>query len=82
MEGYEEGFFVGRIARFVRGWSLSRAKITFVVSTVLYTALVLYTHFARWPVTLIEGVSFVAGASTTTSVLAFFSKRVPDFEFD
>jgi hypothetical protein len=82
MEGYEEGFLSGRIARFVQGWSLSRAKVTFVVSTILYSGLVLYTHFVKWPVTLLEGLAFVAGASTTTAILAFFSKRVPDFDFD
>lgn len=82
MKGYEEGIFTGRIARFVRGWSLRRAKVAFVVATILYTGLVLYTHFARWPVTLLEGLTFVAGASSTTAAIAFFSKRVPDFDFD
>jgi len=82
MEGYEEGFIAGRIARFVRSWSLNRAKLTFVISTPLYTGSVLYTHFVHWPVSLAEGASFVAGASTLTSVIAFFSKHVPEFEFD
>lgn len=82
MEGYQEGFIAGRIAPFVRSWSVSRAKLAFAISIPLYTGSVLFTHFVHWPVSLAEGASFVAGASTLTSVIAFFSKHVPDFEFD
>lgn len=82
MEGYQEGFIAGRIARFVRSWSVSRAKLAFAISIPLYTGSVLFIHFVHWPVSLAEGASFVAGASTLTSVIAFFSKHVPDFEFD
>ncbi|PLK24890.1 hypothetical protein C0V72_03890 [Porphyrobacter sp. TH134] len=82
MAGHEEGFFVRNLARFVRGWSLDRAKIAFVISTPIYTCVVLYTHVFEWPVSLAEGASFVAGASTLTSVIAFFSKHVPEFNFD
>ncbi len=81
MQGYEEGFFAGRIARFVRNWSLRRAKIAFVISTPIYACSVLYTHFFEWPVSLAEGVSFVAVASSVTSLVAFFSRHTPDFEF-
>lgn len=82
MKEYEEGFVARHLARFVRGWSPDRARLAFVVATPLYTCLVLYTHVVEWPVSLAEGASFVAGASTLTSVIAFFSKHVPDFEFD
>jgi len=82
MKEYEEGFFARNLARFVRGWSLRRAQITFAVTTPLYTCIVLYTHFFEWPVSLAGGVSFVAGAATLSSVIAFFSKHVPEFEFD
>lgn len=80
MEGYEEGFIAGRIARFVRSWSLDRAKLSFVIATPVYACTVLYTHLFEWPVSLAEGVSFVAGASSLTAVIAFFSKHVPEFE--
>jgi hypothetical protein len=81
MEKYEEGFFARNFSRFVRGWSLDRAKLAFVVSTPIYACVVLYTHIFEWPVSLVEGVSFVAGASTLTSVIAFFSKHIPDIDF-
>ncbi len=87
MEGSEEGFFartLGRFvgSRFVRGWSVWRAKIAFVVSTLIYTCLVLYTHFFKWPISFMEGLAFVTGASTLTSIIAFFSKHIPEFDFD
>jgi hypothetical protein len=81
MEGHEEGFISGGIAGFVRSWSLRRAKLTFIISTPLYTGSVLYAHFFHWPVSLAEGISFIAGASTMTSVIAFFSRHTPEFEF-
>jgi hypothetical protein len=82
MKEYEEGFIARNLARFVRGWSLDRAKLAFVISTPIYTCIVLYTHIFEWPVSLAEGASFVAGASMLTSVIAFFSKHVPEFNFD
>ena len=82
MEGYEENFFSRTIGRFVRGWSLGRAKLAFVIATPIYTCMVLYAHFFEWPVSLAEGVSFVTGASALTAIIAFFSKHVPDFDFD
>ena len=82
MKGYEEGFVARNFARFVRGWSINRSKLAFMVSTPIYTCVAIYTHFFEWPVSLAEGVSFVAGASALTSVIAFFSKHVPEFEFD
>ncbi len=82
MKDYEEGFFVRHLARFVRGWSLGRAKLTFVISTPIYACVVFYTHLFEWPVSLAEGASFVAGASSLSAVIAFFSKHVPEFEFD
>jgi hypothetical protein len=82
MKEYEEGFLARNLSRFVRSWSLDRARLAFVVSTPVYTCTVLYTHMFHWPVSLAEGLSFVAGASALTSVIAFFSKHVPEFDFE
>jgi hypothetical protein len=81
MKEFEEGFLGRHTGRFIRSWSLPRAKLAFVIATPFYTATVIYAHFFHWPVSLAEGASFVAGASCATSVIAFFSKHVPEFDF-
>jgi hypothetical protein len=80
MQGYEESFLSRTLGRFVRSWSLPRAKLAFVLATPFYTCVAIYTHIFEWPVTLAQGVSFVAGASSLTAVIAFFSKHVPEFD--
>ncbi|GGD54082.1 hypothetical protein GCM10011411_12490 [Aurantiacibacter arachoides] len=81
MDGYEEGLVTRWFGRFVRGWSLRRAKIAFLVSTPLYACAVLYTHLFEWTVGFNEGLAFVTSASTLTAIIAFFSRRIPDFDF-
>ncbi len=82
MEGYEERFFSRTIGRFIRNWSVRRAKLAFVISTPIYAGIAAFAHFFDEPVTFVEAATFTTTASSLTTVIAFFSKHVPDIDFD
>jgi len=47
MTKYEKGFFVRHLARFVRSWSIDRAKLTFVVTSPVYPCALLHSRFFK-----------------------------------
>ena len=81
-ERHREPPLRSRLSAFVAKRSVARARWTFLVSTPLYAAIVLYIDLFKAPLGLVDAVGFVGIASTITALVAFFRSRTSQVDTD